>query len=92
MSSIADRNPVELDTMTCEACGKSYEATPHSEVYSIVPDQERPHVASFQLCPSCAVTLVDEIAANVPIRYLDGLAATVNRRVGRRAEREAVAS
>ena len=69
MSSNANRSPVELDTTECEACGKPYAATPRSEVYSIVIDQERPDVASFRLCPSCAVALADEIAANVPDVY-----------------------
>lgn len=92
MSSSSDHSPdVELDTATCEACGKPYAATPRSEVYSIVIDQG-PDVASFQLCPSCAVALVDEIAANVPDVYLDILADAVRRRAARRADREAVAS
>ena len=92
MSSNANRSPVEPDRTDCEACGKAYTATPRSEVYSIVIDQERPDVASFRLCPSCAVALADEIAANVPDVYLDILADAVGRRAARRAEREAVAS
>ena len=92
MSSNANRSPVELDTTECEACGKPYAATPRSEVYSIVIDQERPDVASFRLCPSCAVALADEIAANVPDVYLDILADAIRRRAARRAERDGVTS
>ena len=82
MSSTADRSPV--DQLDCEACGKPYEATPRNEVYSIAIDQD---VASFQLCPPCAVALADEIAANIPDIYLDILADAVRRRAARRVER-----
>jgi len=88
--STHDPSPAELDA--CQACGKSIEVTPRSGLYSIIPADNTSRVTTFAFCPSCAVALVDEIAANVPIRYLDALASTVKRRVARRAEHEAVAS
>jgi hypothetical protein len=69
----------------CEACDR--EIDPADSTYTVATEGDSPKsTASFILCPSCAVTLVDEIAGNLPVDYLDVLVQTVQRRAGRREE------
>lgn len=77
------------DLIPCEACGKPHGPTVNGRYgYAIYvgksPDD--PTTANFQLCPNCAMTLVYEIAGNLPASYLDVLADVVQRRVALRQE------
>lgn len=72
-----------MTDLDCQVCGRS-----EPDVYSVATGEgDRPaHLEHFSLCAGCASALVDEIAANIPDRYLDGVAHVVRRRAERREE------
>lgn len=68
----------------CQSCGR---VDVDVDPYTIAAGGHPPAtLKTFLFCPSCAVTLVDEIAATIPDRYTEVLGATVDRRLSRRAE------